>query len=75
VLGAWWEGRPGAVWLEGMRVLALAVVPALVGGWFGLHGEAVVAAFATVFGGSALALAWVARDAVPVREANVARHA
>lgn len=61
VLGAWWEGRPAATWLEGARVLALALGPLLAGGWFALPGTPVGVAFAAVFGLSALALAWVSR--------------
>jgi hypothetical protein len=63
VLGAWWEGRRGAVWLEAARVVALAVVPVLLGRWFGLDGAPVRLAFALVFGASALALAWVTHGA------------
>lgn len=61
VLGAWWEGRPAAMWLEGLRVLALALAPPLVGGWFALPGTPVGVVFAAVFGLSAVALAWVSR--------------
>ena len=63
VLGAWWEGRPHARWLEAARVLAMAVVPAVAGGWFGAPGSAVALAFAGVYGASGLALAWIVRAA------------
>ena len=75
VLGAWWEGRPAAAWLEGLRVSALALAPLLVGGWFALPGAPVVAAFATVFGLSALALAWVSRAGGGASSGSVAGHA
>ncbi|MBU6247851.1 MAG: sterol desaturase family protein [Xanthomonadaceae bacterium] len=61
VLGAWWEGRPGARWLEAVRVLAMAIGPVIAGGWFGAPGTPVALAFAGVYGVSGLALALIVR--------------
>jgi hypothetical protein len=61
VLGALMESRHWAPWLEGLRLLATALAPALSGKWFGnshLDGH-IAMAIAAVFGLSALALAWV----------------
>jgi sterol desaturase/sphingolipid hydroxylase (fatty acid hydroxylase superfamily) len=61
VLGALMEGRRWALWMEGLRVLATALVPAVSGRWFGidhLDGH-IVLAFAAVFGLSALVLPWL----------------
>jgi len=61
VLGALMEGRRWALWAEGLRVLATALVPVLVGRWFGIgHLDSRIAlAIAAVFGLSALALPWL----------------
>ena len=61
VLGALMEARQWAPWVEGLRLLATALVPALSGQWFGnshLDGH-IALAIATLFGLSALALPWV----------------
>ena len=61
VLGALLEGRRGALWLEALRVLAVALVPLASGRWFGvahLDGRIGVAML-VVFGLSALALPWL----------------
>ena len=65
VLGAWWEARPGAAWLEAARVLVMTVAAVVAGGWFGAPGHAVALVFALVYGASGLALAWIARGAEP----------
>ncbi|GAB2538019.1 sterol desaturase family protein [Rhodanobacter koreensis] len=61
VLGALMEGRRWALWVEGLRTLATALVPVLSSRWFGIgHLDGHVAlAFAAVFGLSALALPWL----------------
>lgn len=61
VLGALMEGRRWALWVEGLRVLATALVPLLGGWWFGLgHLDGHIGlAIAAVFGLSALALPWL----------------
>ncbi|MFZ0869252.1 MAG: sterol desaturase family protein [Rhodanobacter sp.] len=61
VLGALTEARRWAPWVEGLRLLATALVPALSGQWFGnshLDGH-IALAIAALFGVSALALPWV----------------
>ena len=61
VLGALMEARRWAPWVEGLRLLATALVPALIGKWFGnshLDGHIAIA-IAVVFGLGALALPWV----------------
>ncbi|MEW9571792.1 sterol desaturase family protein [Rhodanobacter sp. Si-c] len=61
VLGAMMEGRRWAWWVEGLRVLATAVLPLASGHWFGIgHLDGRTAsAFVLVFGASALALPWL----------------
>ena len=61
VLGALMEGRRWALWPEGLRVLATALVPVLSGRWFGIdHLDGHIAlAFAAVFGLSVLVLPWL----------------
>ncbi|MBB6240985.1 sterol desaturase family protein [Rhodanobacter sp. MP1X3] len=61
VLGILMEGRRSATWLEGVRVLATALVPVLSGKWFGIpHLDGyMMLAIAVVFGLSALALPWL----------------
>jgi hypothetical protein len=62
VLGALMESRRSAFWLEGVRTLLTAVLPLLLGRWFGvahLDGYASVA-IAVLFGASTLALPWMA---------------
>lgn len=61
VLGALMEGRRWALWTEGLRMLATALVPALSGRWFGEPhlDESMALAMAMVFGLSALALPWL----------------
>ncbi|OOG40132.1 hypothetical protein B0E52_12210 [Rhodanobacter sp. C06] len=63
VLGALMEGRRWAWWAEGLRVLAMAVLPLVQHRWFGVaHLDVRIAsAFALVFGASALALPWLRR--------------
>jgi sterol desaturase/sphingolipid hydroxylase (fatty acid hydroxylase superfamily) len=61
VLGALLEARHWAPWLEGLRLLTTALVPVLIGAWFGnshLDGH-IALAIAAIFGLSALALPWV----------------
>jgi hypothetical protein len=61
VLGALMEARRWAPWVEAVRLLATALVPALIGQWFGyshLDGHIAIA-IAIVFGLGALALPWV----------------
>jgi alkylglycerol monooxygenase len=61
VLGALMEGRRWAPWLEALRVLATALVPAVSGQWFGngrLDGH-IAWAIGVIFGVSVLALWWV----------------
>ena len=61
-IGAVMERRRTAFWLEGARTLLTAVVPVLLGRWFGvahLDGYTTVAV-AVVFGASTLALPWIA---------------
>ncbi|MFC5741475.1 sterol desaturase family protein [Dyella tabacisoli] len=63
VLGALMEGRRQAFWLEGVRVLATAIVPLASGRWFGLEHLAMPLAVALllVFALSATALPWLRR--------------
>jgi hypothetical protein len=65
VLGALMERRRGALWAEGLRVLLTALLPLLLGRWFGIdHLDGIIAfAMAVVFGLSALALPWLGRPA------------
>ena len=61
-IGAVMERRRTAFWLEGARTLLTAVVPVLLGRWFGvahLDGYTTVGV-AVVFGASTLALPWIA---------------
>lgn len=62
VLGALMESRRSAFWLEGARTLLTAVLPLLLGRWFGVAhlDNHVAVAIAVVFGASALALPWIA---------------
>jgi len=62
VIGALMEGRRRAFWLEGLRTVLTAVVPLLLGRWFGVDplDERAAAAIAVVFGASAVALPWLA---------------
>jgi alkylglycerol monooxygenase len=74
VLGALMERRLWALWLEGARVLATALVPLLIGRWFGiarLDGHFALA-IAAVFGFSALALLWVSQSSSMARAASAA---
>ncbi|OOG48544.1 sterol desaturase family protein [Rhodanobacter sp. C01] len=68
VLGALMEGRRWALWVEGVRVLATALVPVLSGRWFGIgHLDGHIAlAFAAVFGLSALVLPWLGGAQRPI---------
>lgn len=63
VLGALMEGRRGARWAEGLRVLATALVPLFGGRWFGIgHLDIHIAmAITAVFGLSALVVPWLGR--------------
>jgi hypothetical protein len=65
VLGALMERRRWALWAEGLRVLLTALLPLLLGRWFGIdHLDGLIAfAMAVVFGLSALALPWLGRPA------------
>lgn len=71
IIGALMESRRTAFWLEGARTLLTAVVPPLLGRWFGVaHLDTyATAAFGVVFGASALVLPWMAglrpREALP----------
>ncbi|MEO9079408.1 MAG: sterol desaturase family protein [Rhodanobacter sp.] len=61
VLGTLMEGRRSAFWLEAVRVALTAVIPLLLGCWFGvahLDGYAALALL-LVFGLSALVLPWL----------------
>jgi hypothetical protein len=61
VLGVLMEGRVSALWFEGVRVVATALVPALSGRWFGIvHLDGYMElAMVSLFGLSALALPWL----------------
>jgi sterol desaturase/sphingolipid hydroxylase (fatty acid hydroxylase superfamily) len=61
VLGALMEGRRWAPWAEALRLLATALLPLLLGRWFGIgHLDGHIAvAMLVVFGLSALALPWL----------------
>ncbi len=61
LIDALMEGRRLAFWLEGARTLLTALLPLLLGRWFGVdHLPGYVAlAFAVVFGASALLLPWL----------------
>jgi len=61
VLGVLMEGRRSATWLEGVRVVATALVSVLSGKWFGIaHLDGyMMLAIAVIFGLSALALPWL----------------
>jgi len=75
VLGALMEGRRWAAWVEALRVLGTALVPALAGRWFAVAhlAPAYAVAIPAVFGASALALLWLAwRPAAPVGAGQVA---
>ena len=74
VLGALMERRGWALWVEGLRVLATALVPLLIGRWFGIdHLDGHIAlAIAVVFGLSALALPWLGRSTPMVGATSVA---
>ena len=67
VLGALLEGRRWALWLEGLRVVATALVPVLSGRWFGVdHLDGHIAlVMAAVFGLGALALPWLSGMQAP----------
>ncbi len=61
ILGVLMEERRWAIGIEGVRVMATALVPALSGVWFGisrLDGHMILTSVA-IFGGSALALPWI----------------
>jgi len=62
VIGALMEGRRVAFWLEGVRTVLTAMVPLLLGRWFGVDplDERVAAAIVVLFGASAVALPWLA---------------
>ena len=74
VLGALMERRRWALWAEGLRVLLTALLPLLLGRWFGIgHLDGRIAlAIATVFGLSALALPWLAQSSSVVGAASAA---
>jgi alkylglycerol monooxygenase len=61
VIGALMESRRAAFWLEGVRTLLTAVLPLLLGRWFGVDHLATPAALVllVVFGLSALLLPWL----------------
>ncbi len=61
VIGALMESRRAAFWLEGARTLLTAVLPLLLGRWFGVAPLATPVALAllVVFGLSALLLPWL----------------
>jgi alkylglycerol monooxygenase len=61
VIGALMESRRVAFWLEGVRTVSTAVLPLLLGRWFGVaHLDAyAAAAVLLVFGLSALVLPWL----------------
>lgn len=61
-IGGVMENRSTAFWLEGVRTLLTALVPLLLGRWFGIAhlDDHTTVAFAVVFGASTLALPWIA---------------
>jgi hypothetical protein len=63
LLGGLMEGRRWAFWLEGLRLLATALLPLASGRWFGIEylDERIALAMAVVFGLSALALGWASK--------------
>jgi hypothetical protein len=63
LLGGLMEGRRWAFWLEGLRVLATALLPLASGRWFGVEylDNRIALAMAVVFGLSALALGWASK--------------
>ena len=65
VLGALLEGRRAGWWLEAARTLCTAVLPWLLGPWFGVPvlPPALALAFLVVYGASAALLPWLARSA------------
>jgi hypothetical protein len=74
VLGALMERRRWALWAEGLRVLLTALLPLLLGRWFGIgHLDGHIAlAIAALFGLSALALPWLGRPSSVVGAATAA---
>jgi sterol desaturase/sphingolipid hydroxylase (fatty acid hydroxylase superfamily) len=62
VLGSLMESRRAGFWLEALRTALTAVLPLLLGRWFGIdHLDGYTAvAVALVFGASTLALPWIA---------------
>ncbi len=72
VLGALMEGRRWALWAEGLRVLATALVPLLVGRWFGIGhlNSRTALAIAAVFGLSALVMPWLGQSSSVVGAAS-----
>lgn len=75
VLGGLMEGRHWAWWVEGLRMLATALVPLLSSQWFGIsHLDGHIAmAMTAVFGLSALALPWLGQSS-PATDATSAAH-
>lgn len=71
LIGALMEGRRIAFWLEGARTALTALLPWLLGRWFGVPHLDVTAevALLAVFGLSTLSLPWVAGRAAPTRHA------
>ncbi len=72
VIGTLLDGQRFGFWLEGARTALTAVLPLLLGCWFGIdHLDGYVAvAIALVFGASTLALPWIAG----VRPEEALRH-
>jgi sterol desaturase/sphingolipid hydroxylase (fatty acid hydroxylase superfamily) len=75
VLGGLMEGRHWAWWVEGLRMLATALVPLLSSQWFGIsHLDGHIAmAMTAVFGLSALALPWLGQSS-PATDATSVAH-
>lgn len=61
VIGGLMESRHMAFWLEGARTLLTAVLPLMLGRWFGVEqlGASVAIALLVIFGSSALVLPWI----------------
>ncbi len=72
VIGTLLDGQRFGFWLEGARTALTAVLPLLLGRWFGIDQLAAYAAvaIALVFGASTLALPWIAG----VRPGGALRH-
>ncbi|MCW8808959.1 MAG: sterol desaturase family protein [Rhodanobacter sp.] len=71
VIGALMESRRAAFWLEGARTLLTAMLPLLLGRWFGVDHLTTHAALAllVVFGLSALLLPWLGGKRVTAADA------